>query len=216
MNALLNTLRLAAPTLAALALATPAQAVITEYTDLASFMAAVQNPGTDSFDDLPAFALVDTPALRTAGDFSYSVDALTGLFGLNDGVDGLLSTNDRLDPLSFTGFSAGVSAIGLNAFGTNFDGLAVSGAVLNVTVVDSLGGTLTLDTTDATPGSFFGFVSSGAIASLVVQLSAPDEAYATANNLVLASVVPEPGTCALMLGGLGMVGWLARRRRGAD
>jgi len=216
MHKLKNTVRLVAPVLTALALATPAQAALTVYFDAASFMAAVQDAGTDTFDDLGSFLPVDTPASRSAGSYTYTVDAATGLFGLNQDGDGLMSTNDIFDNLVFSNFSSGVSAIGLNAFGTNFDGLPIGGVTITVRAVDSLGATLAIGDTDVTPGSFFGFTSTGQIQSLVVEIFSETNSYATANNLVLASVVPEPGTYALMLGGLGMVGWLARRRRSAD
>jgi hypothetical protein len=213
MNTLLNTARLAAPLLVALAVAAPAHAAITSYTDAATFMAAVQNAGTDSFDDLGGFLPVDNPATRSAGVYGYTVDASTGLFGLNDGGNGLLSTNDLFDTLVFSNFGAGVTAAGLNAFGTDFDGFPISGVTINVRVVDTLGDTLTLNASNVTPASFFGFTSTAQLDSLVVEIFSQNSAYATANDLVLASAVPEPSTYALMLGGLGMVGWLARRRR---
>ncbi len=214
MTTLLNTLRLAAPAVAAFALAAPAQAALVGYTDAASFMAAVLDVGTDSYDDLPAFAVVDTPTVRSTSPvvYSYSVDALTGLFGLNNGGDGLLSTNDLFDPLLFSTFSSGVAAAGLVAFGTDFDGFAVAGVTVNVTAVDTLGDMLVLTTANATPDSFFGFTSTAQISTLTVEVVSLDNVYATANNLMLAAV-PEPGTYALMLGGLGLVSWLARRRR---
>ncbi len=216
MSTLLSSLRLVAAPLAALALAVPAQAAVTGYTDAASFMAAVQNAGTDSYDDLGSFLPVDTPASRSAGAYSYVVDASTGLFSLNESGDGLLSTNDLFDTLIFSNFSAGVSAAGLNAFGTDFDGFAISGVTINVRVVDSLGATLTLTANEASPSSFFGFTSNVQIDSLVVEIFSATSTYATANDLVLASAVPEPGTYPLMLGGIGLLGWLARRRRRAD
>jgi len=45
--------------------------------------------------------------------------------------------------------------------------------------------------------------------------SAPDEAFGIDNLVVMtnAAAIPEPSTYALMLGGLGVVGWAVRRRK---
>jgi hypothetical protein len=38
--------------------------------------------------------------------------------------------------------------------------------------------------------------------------------WPTADNLILAAAVPEPKTYAMMLAGLGLMGFMVRRRRG--
>jgi len=43
----------------------------------------------------------------------------------------------------------------------------------------------------------------------------PSAGYLSGAFAVNAAPVPEPETCAMMLAGLGMVGWMARRRRAA-
>ena len=65
---------------------------------------------------------------------------------------------------------------------------------------------------DSETSSFVGFVSSSPLASVVVGTYG-DGYWLTANNVTLAMPVPEPGTYGMMLAGLGVVGWLARRRR---
>ncbi len=41
----------------------------------------------------------------------------------------------------------------------------------------------------------------------------PGASFTSASGLLLTAAVPEPGTWALMLAGLGVVGWMGRRRR---
>jgi hypothetical protein len=83
-----------------------------------------------------------------------------------------------------------------------------------ITATDA-GGTVSQTIVDATRFSFLGFVSDSAITSLTVSAVQPSSGFVwpAVNNLVLASVVPEPETYALLLAGLAGIGMLVRRRR---
>jgi hypothetical protein len=123
-----------------------------------------------------------------------------------------LSTNNVTDKITFSTFTGGtIRAIGGNFFGSDINGAYFSGDVTLV-ATDSLGATSTQTITAATLTSFMGFASTGTITSLVV--STPGTVFPTVDNLVLAqaAVVPEVGTWALMLAGLGTLGAVTRRR----
>ena len=54
----------------------------------------------------------------------------------------------------------------------------------------------------------------GALSSLTVSaVQGANPLWPTVDNLTLATAVPEPGTYAMLLAGLGVVGFIARRRR---
>lgn len=204
---------------ALLATAGASQAALTVYTDQASFLAAVGLSGTDTFNDLtPGADLGSGPVARSAGSFGYSVSegpTSTFLFGAGSEGDAWLTTQYRKDTITFNGFSAGTSAAGGFFFATGDDGQWASAGLVVVSATDASGATSQQYKLRAGQDSFFGFVSDGELSSLTVRVvgTKRNALYPTVNDLTLASAVPEPGTYALLLAGLGVVGCAARRRR---
>jgi hypothetical protein len=191
---------------ALLCAAAAAQADITVYTSQADFLAAVSAPGVDTFDDLAVEPYGDTLA-RTAGTYSYSAFAATGLWGAGGAGDYWLSTNRGTDPIVFSGFSGGVSAFGGNFFGSDVLGEYALG---NLQLTASDGSVLSYNLNGATTTTFLGFVSSTPLSSVTLSTDGTTGLWPTANNVVLA--VPEPSTYAMLLAGLGFVGLMSRRR----
>jgi hypothetical protein len=193
---------------ALLCAAAGAQAAITVYTSESAFLAAVSAPGTDTFDDLTVAPYGDT-VYRTAGAYNYQAYSATGIWGAGGPTDFWLSNNTRYNPIVFSQFSSGVSAFGGNFFASDIAGQFVPDGTMVLTAVD--GGTLTYDLTGATTGSFVGFVSTAPLSSVTLGTDG-GEYWPTANNVVLA--VPEPATYGMMLVGMTLLGFAARRRRG--
>ncbi len=193
--------------------ASAAHGAITLYTDQAAFLAAVTAPGVDTFDDLTQ-TFYPSPLLRNAGPYTYTVSAPNDLYGVGSGSDTWLATDLRDDTMTFSNFSPNIGAFGGNFFGTDVAGEFTPGNVV-LTAVD--GTSLSYTLKDATPTSFVGFVSTTPLSSVL--LSTDGGLYwPTANNVTLASpaavvTVPEPGAASLVLGGLGIVGFMTRRRR---
>lgn len=149
--------------------------------------------------------------LVTAGASNAAITVYTSQAAFNAAV-GVTGT----DTMSFFGFSAGVVAAGGQFFGSNISGLFAAGSV-TVTATDA-GGSVsqTISPAGIASGSFLGFVSDGPLLGLTVSAVQPGTGFLwpSVDNLVLASAVPEPEAYAMMLAGLGLVGWMARRRRG--
>jgi hypothetical protein len=215
---------------ALVAISGASQAAITVYTSLAAFNAATSAQGTDTFTGLSITGGTPSPIVRTAGAYGYTADATpTGtFFGAGTTANPWLSTNTATDAVIFNTFTGGVTAIGGNFFGSSIAGLFLAGDV-TLAATDA-SGTVTQTIVGATTTSFLGFVSTGAMTSLRLcavqtglgRCATPADAYGgpylwpTSDNLVLAKAVvaiPEPSTYAMLLAGLGAVGFVARRRR---
>ena len=205
-------------TLAALlATATASHAAITVVTSLAAFNAATAAQGTDTFAGFSVIGSTASPITRTAGAYSYTASATPpdSFFGGGTTGNPFLSTTLAESTMTFSAFTVGVRGIGGNFFGSNISGLFAPGD-LTLTATDA-SGTVTRTITGATMSSFLGFISDGPITQLTlasVQPSTGGFLWPSVDNLVLAAAVPEPGTYAMMLAGLGVFGVMARRRRG--
>lgn len=203
---------------AAFVAAGAAQANITVYTTEASFLAAISNFATDSFDDLPIGStnLESSSISRTAGSISYtaSVGADSTLWTGGTATDVWLTTNAAADVVTFDNFSSGVYAAGGYIFGSDISGLFLRRGSVTVTATDA-SGTTTVTKRFAKEDNFFGFVSDSSLSSVTVSATSGRRAavWPTIDNLTLAAAVPEPETYALLLSGLAVVGFIARRRR---
>ena len=193
-------------------------AALTVFTNQASFLSTITAVGVDGYNGFSIVAATNSPITRTAGAYTYTAAASSSsFFGAGTVANPWLSTNVATDSITFSGFSPNVVGIGGNFFGSDINGLFAAG---NITLVatDSLGAISTQTITAATVSSFLGFRSTGTITSLVVaSVQGATPLWPTVDNLTMgvAAVgnVPEPETYALMLAGLGVVGFMARRRR---
>jgi hypothetical protein len=216
----------AAPALAlALASAGSAQAAITVYTTQASYVAAISAPGVDTYDDLDPTQSLVTPQARTAGAYAYtvSVGPKSEFFpaGTSAG-DAWLSSDDRLDTITFDGFSSSVRGVGGYFFRTDVFGASSNlGATISLSATDN-SGTVTQALVNPSVTSFVGFVSTGAFNNVKLWVGVAGtgvvDVWASANNLTLGAAalappVPEPETYALMLGGLALLGAQLRRKK---
>jgi hypothetical protein len=194
---------------ALLCAASAAHADITIYTNQSAFLAAVSAPGVDTYDDLE-IQLYDPTLNRSAGSYSYTATAPLGLFGAGSGADRWLSNNARTDSITFADFSSGVSAFGGNFFASDAAGQFVFG---NMVLTASDGSSLVYALNNADTNSFVGFVSTSPLSS--VTLATDGGVYwPTANNVTLAMAVPEPSSWGMLLGGMGLLGFLSRRSGG--
>jgi hypothetical protein len=190
------------------------QAAITVYTSLSAFTAAVLTSGTDTFQGFSVSGSTAGPINRSAGSFSYSANTDPGeiFYGAGTTENPSLSTNTANDSILFNLADSGANAFGGNFFGSDMNGALVIGD-MTISVTDA-NGTTTRTVMGVTSSSFLGFVSStGAITAATVLAIQPLTGFMwpTVDNLVLAAV-PEPSTYAMLLAGLGLVGFMARRR----
>jgi len=192
-------------------------AFINTFATLAAFNAATVQQGTDQYNGLSITGTTPSPlarATQVGTVYNYRADAGDGsFFGGGATANPFLSTNIATDTITLNLFSPAIRAIGGNFFGSDPSGAFTLGDMA-IVVTDSFGATFSQTITNAPQGGFLGVLSNGFITSLTITTVQPASGvfiWPSADNLVMA--IPEPGTYALMLAGLGLVGFLARRRR---
>lgn len=199
--------------------AVPASAATVTYTTEAEFLAATSATAVDGYDDLSGGGRLDSSLTRAAGSYAYTVSAAGDLYVAGTTADPSLSTADREDVVTFSGFAADVGAIGGLFVGANASGGFQRGTlVLTLLTAD---GSVSETLIDVSRDNFVGFVTTSAITSLTLTATQNARAWVwpSVDKLTLgkagaiAAVVPEPATWAMMLLGFGMMGASIRYRR---
>jgi hypothetical protein len=173
----------------------------------------------DTFADLPINADLMTLVLtRSAGPFRYTLgttfsDAVnSGLFTVPAAGTGAVSTGWYADSLVFTLLSSNVQSFGGNFFGTNVLG-EVAGGGMTLTATDTAGLSLTRTITGGSLTGFAGFISDVPLRLITVSMTTPNtNTWASADNILLTSAVPEPSSWMLMLAGGAVALQLGARR----
>ncbi|USX13950.1 FxDxF family PEP-CTERM protein [Oxalobacteraceae bacterium OTU3CAMAD1] len=200
--------------------ASAAHADITTYTSQSSYLGAVGTTGVDTFDDLEIDSY-QGPLTRTAGIYEYTVGTAPTspiLYGASDdGSDIWLTGNNRIDLITFAP-STPVAGVGGFFFGSDLFGFSTPASYLTLSATDSTGATVTYTLDAPELNSFVGFVSTGNLVSFSVTAGNQPGVWATVNDLHLSGAaavtpVPEPETYGMMLAGLGLLGFIARRKR---
>lgn len=207
----LNYLAWLAP-IALVAYAVPASAQVTVYTDRTAFIAALATYNNDTYEDLPAG--LPSGSTRANGAFPYQVASTAGgLARVGPAGDRWLSTGGE-GTMTFSSFGSNVNAVGGYLFMSDLNGTSAAPAPITITAVTSTGSSTQTYSNTATT-NFVGFITTGTFTSL--QLSdttlAPNQ-FVTADDFIVGSTVPEPGSWAMMILGFGLVGYTLRRQRG--
>jgi hypothetical protein len=209
-------------TLAASAAPT-ALAAQTTFTDFASFVSAVGPYMVDSFDGLDES--ISGPITRFEdSDFEYNFAAagdplgfLVSLQAEPGSSDLWLSEETAGTGITFSGFGSSVRGIGGFFFGTDFGGSVIDTPIL-LRAEDVHGNFVETALNAASPSAFFGVAFDHQLAFLRLTMSTQDDAFATANDLVLAegaTRVPEPVTAVLLVPGA-LLFWHRSRRRSSS
>jgi hypothetical protein len=193
---------------ALLALLPPAaSAGVIFYTSEAAFLAAISNPGVDTFDDLPLGAM-GSPITRTAGSYGYqAATSVSTFYNIGSGSDIWLSPDFATAVITFSSFTGGVYGAGAYLFATDEDGglIFIPEIPIYVSVTDS-SGTYNSSIVAAPTPVFLGWVSDLGLLSFSVSASQDTGSpWPTVNDLVLggnAAAIPEPSTVALSALGL--------------
>lgn len=213
--------------LMAASLATGAQATVTAYcsnsavcTGGTAFDASFSQLASETFADGDTYTTPQSKlAILETGSSYYTATMGNGLEFNNTGVNGMWAQDfanesvtiwNKQDDLTTTG--ASFSAIGGDFFTTN-SLWKQNGGALTISVTDN-SGTQTFALTSTSATSFVGFVSDSVIQKIVLTASGSNS-YVTLANLVggtTVAAVPEPGSYAMLLAGLGMIGLMLRRR----
>jgi hypothetical protein len=194
--------------------AAPASASVTEYTSITAFNAAVSGATTYNFEGIaPSFSnIVVTP---TIGGVTFTADAYPGNIPFVIDASGTAfygvsffsgqSTTPSTSPSNVVATLAGATAIGFT-----YGSYTNSTAPFTVTLSTGDMFSLVTPAVYGVGSGFVGFTSSSPITSVVF---AEPGGYAFDVASFTVASVPEPETWAMLLAGLGLVGFRLRGGR---